>query len=72
MSKLLPFQGLLLNLSGKIRPQLRREYLTKDRAYELLKEWTGQDFGYDVKKWSSWIAKNRKKLYPGRKLGGNR
>ena len=56
MSRLTLFQGLLLNLEGKIRPG-RREYLPKEEAREQLVALTGQDFGYDVKAWRAGLRK---------------
>ena len=32
--------------------------LGKQDAYEMLKELTKQDFGYDVARWRAWINKN--------------
>jgi hypothetical protein len=32
-----------------------RYWLTKEKALIVLKQTTGQDFGYDVKAWSSWF-----------------
>lgn len=58
MSQLMPLEGLLLNLKQAIPSTRRREYLPKERALELLKEWTGQDFGYDVAAWERWIAEH--------------
>jgi hypothetical protein len=60
MSRLYPLEGLLLNLKQEIAPG-RREYLPREQAYELLKEWTGQDFGYDIEAWEAWIEKNEEK-----------
>jgi len=48
------YSGLLKNLRQEIRPG-RREYLTKEQAYEQLKYHTGQDFGYDIEGWRQWI-----------------
>jgi hypothetical protein len=31
-----------------------------DEALRLLKNWTGQDFGFDAAKWSEWLRANRK------------
>lgn len=31
-------------------------YMAKDEAYELLKQITLQDFGYDVQEWEQWFA----------------
>jgi hypothetical protein len=30
--------------------------VSKEEAYEALKIWTGQDFGYDVAEWSMWFC----------------
>ena len=57
MSRLTPLQGLLMNLNQEIEAG-RREYLSKEQAYEKLKELTGQDFGYDVEKWRKWVKRN--------------
>jgi hypothetical protein len=54
MSHLTPLEGFLQNLAGKIEKG-RREYLPREEAYKELKEITGQDFGYDVRKWREWI-----------------
>jgi hypothetical protein len=62
MSQLMPLEGLLLNLKQEIPPHRRREYLPKERALELLKQWTGQDFGDDVAAWERWIAEHGKDL----------
>jgi hypothetical protein len=48
--------GLLKNLKQEIPPHMRREYLTRERAYEKLKAITGQDFGFDVERWQAWIV----------------
>ena len=60
MSRITPFQGLLMNLTEEIAKG-RREYLSKEAAYEKLKEFPGQDFGYDVEKWKKWLRENRLK-----------
>ena len=52
MSRILPLRGLVMNLAGEIR-EGRREYLPRERAYSLLREWTGKDFGYDASRWRS-------------------
>jgi aminopeptidase C len=58
MSRITLFQGLLMNLGQEIEED-RFEYLTKEEAYRQLKQLTGQDFGYDVKKWKQWIKENK-------------
>jgi len=60
MSKVTFHQGLLLNLEGKVIPRTRRDYLPREKAYEMLKKDTGQDFGYDVKAWKKWLEENKK------------
>jgi hypothetical protein len=67
MSQMMPLEGALKNLKQDIPPERRREYLPRERALELLKEWTGQDFGFDVPKWEAWIAEHGAKL----KVSGN-
>lgn len=32
----------------------------RDSACELLKTWTGQDFGYDPDKWGKWLQAHRR------------
>jgi len=59
MSHLTPYKGLLLNLQGMIDASRRREYLPKEKALELLRKWSGQDFGYDVEAWKAWVRKHR-------------
>jgi len=59
--QLLPLRGLVMNLAGEIR-EGRREFLPRDRAYALLCEWTGQDFGYDVARWPSWIRTHPRRV----------
>jgi len=59
MSRLTFYRGLILNIEGKI-PKGRREYLTPEEAYKLLRESTGQDFGEDLEKWKKWLKDNKK------------
>lgn len=63
MSRLTFYQGLLLNLEGKIDPA-RREYLPKEKALALLRRHTGKDFGDDVSAWKVWIHKHGVNLHP--------
>jgi hypothetical protein len=58
MSQLTPYRGLLMNLRGEIPENRRREYLPRERALELLRQWTGQDFGLDADRWESWLRAN--------------
>lgn len=55
MSKYTLYQGLLLNLERRISPERRRDYLTREQALEQLKRRTGQDFGFDARRWRSWL-----------------
>ena len=67
MSHIMPLEGALKNLKQEISPERRREYVPRERALELLKQWTGQDFGYDVEAWEAWIAEHGSTL----KVSGN-
>lgn len=58
MTRLLPLQGLIKNIRGEITQKHGRLYLPKDRAYQLLKDWTGQDFGEDIDAWENWVRKH--------------
>lgn len=51
-------------LLANLRQQLRTTqigYMTREEAYLTLKEYTGQDFNYDVKAWAKWLKNNSKK-----------
>jgi hypothetical protein len=56
MSRMLPLVGLLKNLKQEIPESRRREYLTKDQAYEGLKRLTGKDYGYQVEEWEIYLS----------------
>lgn len=56
MSRILPTQGLLLNLEEKIEPG-RREYLSREETHRQLKAVTGQDLRYDAIAWRAWIGR---------------
>jgi hypothetical protein len=60
MSQLKPYEGLIKNLRQEIPPSHRREYLPPEKAYALLKEWSGQDFGMDAERWQAWAEANHK------------
>jgi hypothetical protein len=47
-----------MNLRGEIPAYRRREFLPPERALELLREGTGQDFGLDTDRWESWLRAN--------------
>jgi hypothetical protein len=57
MSRLVLEELYLLNLKGEIQ-EGRREYTTKDRAYQKLKELTGQDFGMDPVRWEAYLKEH--------------
>jgi hypothetical protein len=54
MSRLTLVEGLLQNLASQIEPS-RREFLSREEARATLKTMTGQDFGYDVRRWREWF-----------------
>jgi hypothetical protein len=60
LSRLTFFQGLLLNLEQIFAKEQLREYLTREEAYKLLKEHTGQNFGYDAEAWREWLQSQGK------------
>lgn len=62
MIRLTAKQILLRNLQQRIPQQHKRLYMTREEAYEMLKERTGQDFGYDVDAWKKWLKANPKTL----------
>ena len=55
--QLTPLQLLLANLGGSLRKDMMG-YMEQQVAYERLKGYSGQDFGYDVDSWSKWIKEN--------------
>jgi hypothetical protein len=59
MSRITLLKGLLMNLNQEIQKG-RREYLSRDAAYERLKTLTGEDFGYDIDAWNHWAVQNKK------------
>jgi hypothetical protein len=56
MTRLLPLEGLLKNLRQEIPQNRRREYLTKEQAYESLKKLTGKDFDYRIDDWEEYLS----------------
>jgi hypothetical protein len=58
MSKLTYTRGLLMNIAGEIRVGARA-YLPKEKALEMLKLYTGQNFGYDIVAWKQWLKDNK-------------
>lgn len=61
MSRIPLFKGLLMIMNGESLP-VKRASLSKEDAYEKLKNITGQDFGYDIELWKEWLRKNSRKL----------
>jgi hypothetical protein len=59
MSRIPPHKLLIMNIERKIQ-EGRREYMPPDKALELLKSSTGQDFGDDVEAWKKWLKDNKK------------
>jgi hypothetical protein len=55
MSILTPCEIYFANLAGTMHPS-RLEYMSKELAYERLKQMTGQDFGFDVDRWKAWLV----------------
>lgn len=41
----------------------RRLFESDEEAVETLKQFTGQDFGMDARKWGEWLRKNRRVYY---------
>lgn len=60
MSRLTPEQYLLLNLEQQIPSDNDVHYLTREQAYQALKNMSGEDFGYDVKAWRKWLRAHHK------------
>ncbi len=58
-----PFHWFLLNLRQEL-PPTSLYYLPKEEAHQRLVERTGQDFGYDDKRWERWGVDNHQFL-PG-------
>jgi hypothetical protein len=38
---------------------------SKDEAVAILRQFTGEDFGTDARKWGDWLSKNRRVYYSG-------
>lgn len=54
MRKRTYLHNLLMNFRGCCEPS-GRNYLPKNKAYDLLKHHTGEDFGDNFDKWEQWI-----------------
>ena len=57
-----PFEVYLMNLRQLLPPH-SIYYWTREEAYQQLKEWSGQDFGYDAEAWEKWGRQHRQ-FYP--------
>ena len=55
MSLLLPLERWLVNLEEDVEPGYLFIYVPRATALQSLKEQTGQDFGYDAKRWREWL-----------------
>jgi hypothetical protein len=55
MSILTPGEIYFENLAGTMNPN-SLQYMSKELAYERLKQMTGQDFGFDVDRWKAWLV----------------
>jgi hypothetical protein len=55
MSRILPFEGLLMNLRREIPASRKRQYLTPEQARDSLMRRTNQDFGLDADRWEEWL-----------------
>jgi hypothetical protein len=58
-----PFMRHLANLRQQL-PAGSLYYMARETAYEKLKELSGEDFGYDDKRWEKWGVEN-KHFLPG-------
>lgn len=59
MSRLTLEQILIFNLAQKISEDNRMAYMTREDAYETLKKYTDEDFGYDTHAWERWFRENK-------------
>ena len=66
MSLLHPLEKLLVNLEEDIPLGFLFVHMPKETALRLLVEKTGQDFGYDAKRWRLWLEENA--LVPKRNI----
>jgi hypothetical protein len=48
-----------MNLNGDISEDELLGYFDKNTALRILQNITGQDFGYDIEAWRTWINENR-------------
>jgi hypothetical protein len=59
MTRLTLEQLLLVNLAENMPGPMAWGYMPKEDAYTMLKQLTGQDFGYDMTAWKAWLRKNK-------------
>ena len=55
------YQLLLHGLEGMSDPNTLH-YVSREAAYQELKQRTGQDFGHDAEKWRAYIRLHRERL----------
>lgn len=53
---------LYLDNLKQLIPRDSRVYMTREQAYEKLKEYSGQDFGNDIQAWETWCADENKRI----------
>jgi hypothetical protein len=61
----------LMNLNGEISSEIVFGYFEKKTALEILKNMTGEDFGYNVEVWRKWIQENRPGALPEENIEPN-
>jgi hypothetical protein len=54
-------QLLLRGLEGRADPN-SLQYISREAAYQELRQRTGQDFGYDVEKWRDYLRQDAEGL----------
>ena len=59
MSRIPFYKLLIMNMERKIQ-EGRREYMPAEKALEVLKSSTGQDFGDDIAAWKKWLKDHHK------------
>jgi hypothetical protein len=52
--QLFPGQLAIINLRGQVHPS-EREFMTKEEAFQMLRENCEKDFGDDIDKWEAWV-----------------
>ena len=54
--QMFPEQLALINLRGEVDPS-EPEYMTKEEAFQMLRETCDEEFGEDVSKWEEWVER---------------